>query len=296
MLGWHVSCAEIRGLCFGAGRPNATKHMSFCAKYARIASTVTWLALAAGLVSPIGAGAAEETFPVLEIGTRTYTNVTVTTKAKTYIFIMHSAGMTTLKLSELPPELLDQLGYAPPEKPKTKAEKASDWAKDKLGTANIEKVNAAELKARDAWTERSEAVAKAVVALDRKLCGAILAVVILFYVFYCRCCAEICRKVGKPAGVMAWLPGFQIFPLLRAAGMSEWWFLGYLLFPVGLVVHIVWSFKLAKARGKGGATGFFLALPLTSLFAFIYLAFSEGGAASEKPDKRGSTIMTLEAA
>ncbi|HSU56865.1 MAG TPA: hypothetical protein VLT36_22590, partial [Candidatus Dormibacteraeota bacterium] len=32
----------------------------------------------------------EETFPVLTIGTQSYTNVTVTTKARKYIFILHS--------------------------------------------------------------------------------------------------------------------------------------------------------------------------------------------------------------
>jgi hypothetical protein len=277
------------------GLPNEL-YMSFCAKYAGIVGKLLWMASVAGLICAGRVSAAEETFPVLQVGTRTYTNVTITTKAKTYVFIMHSAGMASLKLSELPPELLEQLGYAAPEKPKTKTEVASSWAKDKLGMANIDKVNAAELKARDAWTERSGQVARAVVALDRKLCGAILAVLILLYVFNCRCCAEICKKVGKPAGIMAWLPGFLIFPLLQAAGMSLWWFLGYLLGPVGLVVHIVWSFKIATARGKGGLTGFFLALPLTSFFAFIYLAFSDGGAAAEKPERRNSSIMTLETA
>jgi len=249
--------------------------MSFCAKFAGIAGRFIWLALAAS-VWPGSAIAKEETFDVLQIGTHTYTNVTVTTKAKTYVFIMHSTGMANLKLSEIPPEVLQQLGYgAAAEKPKSKTEVASQWAKDKLGSANIDKVNAAELKAREAWIQRSGDVARAVVALDRKLCGAIVAVLILFYVFCCRCCAEICKKAGKPAGVLAWLPGFQLIPLLKAAGMSPWWFLGYLVPPVAFVLHIVWSFKIAKARGKTGVTGFFLMLPLTSLFAFIYLAFSD---------------------
>ena len=45
------------------------------------------------LIVPFGAiGAIEQTFDMLQIGTRTYKNVTVTTKAKDYIFILHSAG------------------------------------------------------------------------------------------------------------------------------------------------------------------------------------------------------------
>jgi hypothetical protein len=266
--------------------------MSFHTKYTGIVGRLLWVMLLLGLTwtSPVNA---QETFPVLDIGTRTFTNVTVTSKGKTYVFITHSTGMTTLKLSEIPPDIRVLLGYPPPVKPRSKSEIASDWARDKLGAANIAKVNSAELFAREAWTERSSQVASAVYAMDRKLLGAIAAVLILFYVFYCRCCAEICRKVGKPAGILAWLPGFQVFPLLRAADMSGWWFLGYLIPPIAIVLHIVWSFKLASARGKGGITGFFLALPVTTLFAFVYLAFS---GAAEKPDRRGSTIMTLETA
>jgi hypothetical protein len=202
--------------------------------------------------------------------------------------------MASLKVSELPPEVSEQLGYAPPEKPKTKAETASNWAKDKLGEVNIQKVNAAELKAKEEWTQRSTQVAQTVLKFDRKLCGAILAVLVLLYVFYCRCTAEICRKVGKPAGILAWLPGFQIFPLLRAADMSTWWFLGYLIAPLGIIIHIVWSFRLAKARGKTALTGFCLVLPITNVFAFAYLAFSEGG--EERPERRSDPLMTLETA
>ena len=263
------------------------------AKYAARGSSVVWLALTLGL----GLGrpcAAEESFGVLQIGTQVYSNVTVTTKAKTYVMIMHSAGMTSLKVSELSPEQMEQLGYVPPPPPKTKAETAKDWAKDKLGEANIEKVNAAESIAREQWTERSQQVAKAAYKLDRKLAGAILAVLFLLYLFYCRCTAEICKKVGKPAGILAWLPGFQIFPLLRAADMSMWWFVTFWIPIVGMIVGITWCFKLAKARGKSALTGFLLVLPITSFFAFIYLAFSETPV-EEKPERRNE-LMTLETA
>ena len=65
--------------------------------------------------------AAEESFGLLNIGTRTYTNVTVTTKTKTQIFIMHSTGMHTIKVADLPPALLAKLGYgSEPEKKTSK--------------------------------------------------------------------------------------------------------------------------------------------------------------------------------
>ena len=76
------------------------------------AGRLLWLGLAALLMRPLGVvGATEETFDVLQIGTRTYTNVTVTTKAKNYIFILHAAGMASIKVSELPPDLQEKLGY-----------------------------------------------------------------------------------------------------------------------------------------------------------------------------------------
>src|SRR6266404_7485098 len=71
-----------------------------------------WLALAAGLMRPTGAAAAvEETFDVLQIGARTYTNVTVTTKTKNYIFLMHASGLTNFKVADLPADLRAKLGY-----------------------------------------------------------------------------------------------------------------------------------------------------------------------------------------
>src|SRR3954469_14564739 len=54
---------------------------------------------------------AEETFPVLQVGSQTYSNVTVTSKTPRYIVIMHAKGLTSLKLKELPHEVLEQLGY-----------------------------------------------------------------------------------------------------------------------------------------------------------------------------------------
>src|SRR4029077_780046 len=71
------------------------------------------LARAAIIPGTAGAGS-EETFDVLQIGTATYRNVTVTTKARNYIFIMHSTGMGNFKIAELPPEIRQKLGYNDP--------------------------------------------------------------------------------------------------------------------------------------------------------------------------------------
>src|SRR5437868_409986 len=69
--------------------------------------------VAASLMLPASVSFAltEETFNVLQIGSQAYQNVTVTTKAKTYIVIMHSMGMNTIKVKELPVDLRVKLGY-----------------------------------------------------------------------------------------------------------------------------------------------------------------------------------------
>src|SRR5258708_17464029 len=68
--------------------------------------------MAAWLAHPRSALAAnEETFDVLQIGTRTYKNVTVTTKAKNYVFILHSTGMANVNVTDLTPALREKLGY-----------------------------------------------------------------------------------------------------------------------------------------------------------------------------------------
>src|SRR5262249_32159477 len=60
----------------------------------------------------------EETFAVLRVGDHVYQNVKVTTKRKNFIIIVHSGGITSIKVSELPAEVLVELGYAPPPAPK----------------------------------------------------------------------------------------------------------------------------------------------------------------------------------
>ena len=44
--------------------------------------------------------------------------MTVTTKAKDYIFILHSTGMTSLKVNQLTPDLQERLGYVVAKAPK----------------------------------------------------------------------------------------------------------------------------------------------------------------------------------
>ncbi len=242
---------------------------------------------------PKTAFAVEETFPTLQLGTHVYTNVTVTTKAKTYIFIHHSAGMENIKVADLPEDIRIQLGYVPEV---TKAQKASNWAKEKIGDVHIGQVNAAELKDPKIWREQSAVVIEKARSLDRRLCGAILGGLLLLYLFKCFCFMLICKKAGTDPGILIWVPFFQIFPLLRAARMSAWWVLAFILVVPGFIGGITWCFKIAEARGKSAFVGLLLLLPVTNFFAFLYLAFSDGVPEPQAPkeDNRTSHLMTLE--
>ena len=72
--------------------------------------------------------ASEERFAVLRIGNHIYQNVRVTTKGKNFIIIVHSGGITSLKLSQLPAPILKKLGYPAPPTLKKHSEGPALWA------------------------------------------------------------------------------------------------------------------------------------------------------------------------
>jgi hypothetical protein len=249
-------------------------------------------ALAAWLIllPLVVAAAAEETFDLLQIGTRTYTNVTVTTKAKNYIFIVYQGGMTSIKTAELPLELKQQLGYiAGPSKPGTNT--AAVWAKRELAKITVPSFKGLNQKVdgKPSW----QLLAKSLLA--SKMLYAALGIMLLVYLFHCYCCMLICQKTGNPPGVLVWVPVLQLFPLLRAAGMSGWWFLAYWVPVLNLVAQVLWCFNIAKARSQSVWFGVLLLLPIINLFAILYLAFSDGTPAEQEGEPEPK-IMTLEAA
>src|ERR1035441_10002632 len=246
-----------------------------------VAGRLLWLALAALLTRPLGAvGMAEETFDVLKIGSRMYTNVTVMTKARTYVFIVHTGGMTSLKVADLPPALQEKLGYAAGGSLQGPTNTAIALAKKQLARLDTPQIKNFRKQLGEKWRGPSAAKLSAMGLLGPKLnwtrLGIVLLVGLSLYVFYSYCCMLICRKAGHPPGVLVWLPFFKLFPMFRAAGMSYWWLLAFLVPVVNLVPLILWPFKIAKARGKSVWVGVLLLLPVTNLFALLYLAFSNG--------------------
>jgi hypothetical protein len=268
--------------------------MNKCRNYRGVVTTLISFGIVLLSFLQRSAAAIEETFPTLQVGTHVYTNVTVTTKAKNYIFIHHSSGMENIKVGDLPEEVRTQLGYVPEV---TKTQKASNWAKEKISDIHLGEVNAAELQDPKKWREQSAIIMEKARALDSKLCGAILGGVLLIYLFNSFCYMLICRKAGSEPGLLVWLPFFQVFPLLRAARMSALWVLASLFVIPGIIGGITWCFKIAAARGKNPLIGLMLLLPVTNILAFLYLAFSDGVTEpAPKADDRTSRLMTLETA
>jgi len=208
--------------------------------------------------------AAEETLPVLQVGTHTYSNVTVTTKNPRYIVIMHSEGLASIKLKELSKETLKTLGYKVEEPPPASATKS-------FLPQNVE----LDPKIKDIQEKTVAETKEFVQRLDSKVLIAILGGIVLLYLFTCYCYMLICKKAGGEPGVLVWLPVLQLFPLLKAAGMSVWWFVLWFVPILNVGVTILWSVKICQARGKSSWLALPLLFPLTSIFTFLYLAFAD---------------------
>src|SRR3954466_13517936 len=69
--------------------------------------------------------------------------------------------------------------------------------------------------------------------------------------------------------------------MLKAARMSGWLFLLWLLPVFNVFVTLTWYVKICRARGKGFFSILFLLLPATSPLAFLYLALSGDGSDEE---------------
>ena len=247
-----------------------------------------WLAgvlLAWLSVTPLAAADIE--LPLLKSGTDVFTNVTVYGQTETDLFIKHSRGFGNVKISNLdnPTLRLLKLGGATPE-----AETAGSVSEKAVATVATLK---AKLESSTALRVPSEADVVGLISRLRPSPN-IIAIVLFAYLLFCACMKLICQNAGSKAGLMIWFPVLQMFPVLRAAKMSAWWFVAFLIPLVGAVAHIVWCVKICKACGKGALVTVLLILPGTNLLAFLYLALSKGsGQPAEQvmPPPRHSMVL-----
>jgi len=241
---------------------------------------LTWLA-----VAPLAAADVE--LPVLKSGTDVFTNVTVYGQTTTDLFIKHSRGYGNVKISSLDNLTLRLLKLGG----ETPVEKATGAVSVKAASA------AATMKAKlESSTDvRVPSQAEVLDSLSQfRPSPNLIAIGLLAYLLYCAGLKLICQNAGSKAGPMIWFPVLQMFPLLRAAKMSGWWFVAFLIPLIGVVAHIVWCVKICKACGKSALVMVLLILPGTNVLAFLYLALSKGNAGSTEtvtPPPRQSMVL-----
>ena len=201
---------------------------------------------------------ADLTFPTLTAGTLTYSNVTVTSRAPSYIVISHAQGMASIKLKDLSLKLLKELGYQVAS-PAAEAQPSIPPRQFKLDP-----------RIKELWDQTLQQAEDQINQVNPLLVKGALGGLLLLFLLFSYCIWLICKKTGHAPGGLAWLPILQIFPLLKAAGMSAWWFLA------NIVAFIVWCLRICQARGKSPWLAVLLLLPGTNVLAFLYLAFADG--------------------
>lgn len=252
---------------------------------------------------------AELTLPTLRTRQVTYTNVVVTGKTESDIYIRHERGIGNVKLDDIEDdEALVALGLkAPP----VKVEVVTNTVDGVVTLTTNEPPPAAETataryqqQIREKWEQLQRY--RPTLELTSGLLA--LGVLLVFHLFFSFCLKLICVKAGYQPGFAVWLPVLQVIPALRAAGMSLLWLLPTALWLVGMfslpllskfnspalagvvlsvvlvwlvvtlvlnwLAQIIWCFKITSARGKSILVAVMLLLPVLNVFAFLYLAFS----------------------
>lgn len=245
------------------------------------------MAASLSVVFGLAAPADELQLPVVKTKTGSYTNVTVFGKSSTDIFVRHSRGLCNIKIGDLTPETLAELGpgysSAPTDRAGQKASRAKSGTSGPmqiLGTPAMQDLKAQFGRGLTPGLALIPAVST--IRPSASLLLGLLGILLAVYLFFCYCLKLICEKAGHKPGVMVWIPILQVFPMLQAARMSGWWFLAFLVPVLNLVAHILWSIKIVQARGKDFWVSILLVFPITNLIAFFYLAFSSAAQSEEE--------------
>ena len=221
----------------------------------------------------------EQTFPVLQTKAGAYTNVTVTKKTKDWIFILHSAGVCNVKATDLSPEARVMLGYdaAPKQGEEVKTASAASQAFSKP-LAQLSQLKFSKVKEfASGWRHNGKekiAEVKSYFVANPMVLSTILGIGAVVYISLSVCFWLICRKTHIAPGPLVWVPFLQLIPLLRAANIPRIWFFAYFIPLINVIPIIMLSIKIVRSRGKSPWVAFLLIMPPTTVFAFLYLAFS----------------------
>lgn len=282
-----------------AGRLSHTDHSNTMKTTSKVSRFLKrqWGMVAVGLALTAAPGAlyADIHLDMLKTRTDVFVNVTVYSHSKTDFFIRHDRGIANIKIANLDPETITLLttGNAPSKasasaKPATVTkENESPSAEAAATVAGLTSKLDAQLR-QQMMSSLTALKALSAVPVNPTVVGLVLGVLFVAYLFVCYCLKLICLKTSNDPGILIWLPVFQMIPLLRAAGMSGWWFLSLFVPVVNLIVQIVWCFKIVQARGKSVFAAIGLLLPVTNLLSLLYLAFSDGNGAESSGNQRVS--------
>ena len=214
-------------------------------------------------IAPAAIGS-NDAITLLQTSKARYMNVIVTDKDETNIYIRHDGGVANIKIGDLPPDVQQSLGYA------TLEEGVSSKASHILHRVGKSASFKMTLSPGGATVKVDD--------LEIKLTSAdIIGIAVgtsVAYVIFCCCSLLLCRKSGNEPGLLIWIPILQIFPLLRAAGMSGRWFIAFFVPVLNIVAWMGWCVNIAISRRKSLWWALLLILPVTNVVAFVYLALS----------------------
>jgi len=230
-------------------------------KYCPWSAPAAWCLL---LLTAVGASAAdtEIKFPTVTADGVTYSNVTIFSKSATHVSISHAGGMASLKAKSLDTTTQRKLGYITAEEPKSELPSLA------VGGGQVDP------RFREIQERVQRNVEDFLQQIDKKSLYQLLTLIGILYLFFCYCCMQICKKTNNRPGLLVWIPGLQMIPLLRAAGMSPWLFVTLFIPLVGQIVQIVWCVRICRVRQKNSLLAILLIIPVTSVIAFVYLALS----------------------
>src|SRR5262249_4084223 len=150
-------------------------------------------------------GATEESFDSLEVANHVYTNVTVTTKNKAYIFILHSTGMTNIRVADLPVDVQHKLGYATAEE-QAAAKSTSVWAKKTIARLEPAQVKGVEKQLAQVWQNKIFPSDLPLPPLTTSFFLILGSIVLFIHLFFSYCCMLICQKTGAKPSIIVFIP------------------------------------------------------------------------------------------
>jgi hypothetical protein len=254
---------------------------------------VGWAADAPKPDGALAASPLHATFETLTIGGHTLYRATVFERTADMVYLKHDGGLLGTRVAELDGTTRRLLGYDVP------ADAIIAERSPRFGRGNWEAQAEEMTAAMGGWANLGSAMEEGRgVGLGLWVLGVMVVVGLVVHLFISGLLCMICRKADSAPGFMIWLPVLQVFPLLKAAGMSRRWpfaivilsllgtFLAGFSFELALLISlcssllglglwIAWSIKICLARGKSPIWAVALLLPGLNFVGLVYLAASE---------------------